>query len=330
MSPSPDQLLVPSQLHVLQKVVQNSLRTGRLSIEHMEDITNSVHPVRLLYLSDGSRLTLKVNPPATPLLKSERQDLDTEAQSLIILAKSGLPVPKVITHDGSGAVLGSPFLLTSRPPGTSLAGILPFLSRRDRMQIDRQLSDVETIMAQHLSPTFGPVAQVASGQGFKRWREAFKSMLGSVLKDGEDMFVNLPYAEIREQLARAESALDEVQESRLIVLDLGDPENVLVDERTKEVTGLIDFQKALWGDIDMVTGDAATSMRGILWVSRKPNVSTVTDHGLRRYTLYKAILVIVTCYYRTLREGKELDARRALTTALAQLAAANPYRVAAA
>ena len=182
----------------------------------------------------------------------------------MILAKSGLPIPKVLTHDASGKLLGSPFLLTNRLPGTKLATLLPHLSRPDRMDIDRQLSDIESTMAQHLSHAFGPVAAVHSGQGFKRWREAYKSMLGSVLKDGEDMFVNLPYAQIREMVAMAESSLDEVQEARLIVLDLGDPENVLVSDRTKEVTGLIDFKRAIWGDIDMVTGDAATSLRGLL------------------------------------------------------------------
>ena len=63
-------------------------------------------------------------------------------------------------------------------------------------------------------------------------------------------------------------------------------------------------------------------------VSHRSSVS-FTVHSVdmpRRYSCYQAILVIVTCYYRPLREGKELDARRTLTTALAQLAAAHPSR----
>ncbi|MCJ1432566.1 hypothetical protein MMC27_001923 [Xylographa pallens] len=302
-----EQSLVPPQLNTLQNIVMNSLNSSRLAIQRVEDVPSHIHPVRLLHLSDGSRLSLKTNPSgATPLLKSERLDLETEAHSLMILAKSGLPIPKVLTHDPVGKLLGSPFLLTNQLPGTKLATLLPHLSRPERMDIDRQLSDIETTMAQHLSPAFGPIAATYSGRGFKRWREAYKSMLGSVLKDGEDMFVNLPYAQIREMVAKAESSLDEVQEAQLVVLDLGDPENVLVNDQTKKVTGLIDFKKALWGDIDMVTGDASTSLRGLL------------------YTCYHAVVVIVTCYYRPLKEGKELDARRTLATALAQLAAAHP------
>lgn len=265
VTPRSDQLLVPSQLNALQNIVTSSFHSGCLAIQRTEDVSNNVHPIRILYLSDGSRLTLKINPPAsTPLLKGERMELETEAYSLMLLAKSGLPIPQVLKHDTCGRLLGSPFLLTNRLSGTSLTRLLPTLSRIERMDIDRQLSEIETTMAQHLSSTFGPVALVHAGQGFRRWREAYKSMLGSVLKDGEDMFVNLPYAQIRELVAKAEPSLDEVQEARLIVLDLGDPGNVLIDERTKEVTGLVDFKKALWGDIDMVTGDAATSLRGLL------------------------------------------------------------------
>lgn len=259
------QALLSSDLNLLQKIVQSTIQSSHVTIHRMESVRDQLHPVRLLQLSDGSRLVLKSKATAaTPLLKSERQDLDSEAQSLMILAESGLPIPTVLRLDDSPRTLGSPFILTNRLPGVQLSTILPLLSRAERMYIDRQISDMETAMAQYTSSTFGPVALVVSGHGFKRWREAYKSMLGSVLADGEDMFVNLPYTQIREQVARAESSLDEVQEARLVVTDLGDPETVLVDERTKEVTGLVDFKKALWGDVEMVTGDTVTSVRGLL------------------------------------------------------------------
>ncbi|MCJ1285774.1 hypothetical protein MMC26_005115 [Xylographa opegraphella] len=262
---SSEQSLISPQLNTLETIVMNSLHSERLAIQRVEDLPGSLYPVRLLHLSDGSRLSLKSSPsPTTPMLKSERLGLENEAHSLTILAESGLPIPTLLTHDSSGKLLGSPFLLTNRLPGTKLVSLIPYLSRPERMYIDRQLSAIEATIAQHLCPVFGPVAAVYAGHGFRQWREAFKTMFGSVLKDGEDMYINLPYTQIRELLAKAESALDEVQEARLVVLDLGDPENVLVDDQTKEVTGMIDFRKAVWGDIDMIHGDDATGPRGLL------------------------------------------------------------------
>ena len=257
--------VVSSDLVVLQKVVQTTFQSARLNIQRIEELPDHFYQIRQLQLSNGSQVVLKASPPATiPLLKIERQGLDSESFSLLILAKSGLPIPSVLRHESGGKILGSPFLLVSQLHGTSLSDILPIISRIDRMNIDRQISNFESTIAQYMSATFGPVSLVARGQGYRSWREAFKSMLGSVLKDGEDTFVNLPYSQIREQVARSEHVLDEVQEARLVILGLGNADNVLVDERTKTVTGLIDFKGAIWGDTDLGTGQASTSLRGLL------------------------------------------------------------------
>ena len=257
--------IVPPDLNGLQKIIQTIFQSARITILRVEVYKNRTHPIRILQLSDGSSLVLRMNTsPTVPLLRSELQVIETEAHVLMLLAESRLPIPTVLGYDPSIETCGSSFLLTSQLPGTPLSTILPCLSRSQRTEIDYQISHLEAIMAQYMSPAFGPVALVASGRGFKRWRDAFKSMLGTILTDGEDMFVNLPYMQIREQVTRAEKSLDEVQEARLIVLDLGDADNVLVDEQTKKVTGLIGFQRALWGDPAMVTGETVTSLKGLL------------------------------------------------------------------
>lgn len=66
--------------------------------------------------------------------------------------------------------------------------------------------------------------------------------------DGEDMLVSLPYSEIRHATERMEEVLDEVKKANLVVCGLGDEENVLIERRTNEITGLLDFGRAFWGD----------------------------------------------------------------------------------
>lgn len=89
-------------------------------------------------------------------------------------------------------------------------------------------------------------------------------MLGSVLKDGEDAFVNLPYGQIREGVEASECSLDEVNEARLVVLGFGDASNVLVNENNGDVTGLVDFKRSIWGDKDWGNGEAKGSIKGLL------------------------------------------------------------------
>lgn len=64
------------------------------------------------------------------------------------------------------------------------------------------------------------------------------------------MGVNVPYIEIREAVSTRAKSLDEVREARLVIFGLGRPENVLIDRRTNDVTGLLDFGQALWGDVE--------------------------------------------------------------------------------
>ncbi|MCJ1481249.1 hypothetical protein MMC06_001406 [Schaereria dolodes] len=269
-----------SDFDSLQKAVQIIYQSSRLTIQQMEDLPDHLHTIRLLHLSTGSRVILKISPPAaTPLLKHERLDLETEALTLRLLAKSGLPVPSVVKHERSGKILGSPFLLTSHLSGTSYRQALPFLSRAERVSIERQISILTSTIAQNISSEFGPVALVASGQGFMSWREAYKSMLESVLRDAEDFLVNLPYAQIREQVRRAEHALDEVQEARLVVLGLADAANVLIDLRTKEVTGVTDFKRVIWGDAEMLKAGGPMSMRRMLYFLQPPTLKVHSaDH----------------------------------------------------
>ena len=89
-------------------------------------------------------------------------------------------------------------------------------------------------------------------------------MLGSLLKDGEDAFVNLPYAQIRQAVELTEASLDNVVEARLVVLGFGDAKNVLVNENNGEITGLIDFKRSIWGDKEWGNGEAKGSVRGLL------------------------------------------------------------------
>lgn len=258
-----------SDFSVLQKVIQHTFQTPRLTIQQIEELPNHLHRIRLVRLSNGSRLVLKLAPSlSTSLLRHERQCLDTEALTLSLLAKSGLPTPRVLKHDSQAASLHAPFLLTTYLYGTSFAEVRPYLSRADRLGIERQLRVLSSAISQHKSTTFGPVSLVWTGRGHKRWREAFLSMMESALRDGEDMLVSLPYSQIREQVAKAERALDEVEDARLVVPALRNPSNLLIDGRTKEITGLLDFGMALWGDVEMGEGNDAGGTRGLLWVTR--------------------------------------------------------------
>lgn len=252
----------------LQRTIRQTMLHPSIAVARTEVLPNHLHEINLIHLSDGSRLALKAGPsPVALLLRHERCMLDNEALTLQILARSNLPVPRLFKYDRSGTRLGSPFLLTTFLPGTSYAAERTRLSASERADVDNQLRLLMAAIGQHVpsSPrSFGPVALSAANQGHLTWREAFKAMLESVLMDAEDQIVNLPYAQIRDELARCEGSLDDIEEPRLVVMGLCEPRNVLIDRQTNSITGLLDFGMALWGDWHLSAVEQAAGSKGLL------------------------------------------------------------------
>lgn len=238
-----------SNSSTIRWMVQDTLQSSRLEVNNMEDIRGHLHGICKLRLSNGSRLVLKLSPsPNTVLLRHEQCLLESEATTLSLLKKSNLPVPRILRYDARSTHLGSPFLLSSHIPGTSYADALPDLTRSECRDISLQLRSLSSTISQHTSPTFGPAALVASNKGFTTWRESFKSMLESIMMDAEDMTINLPYHAIREAASSVAKELHNVTEARLVVPGMTQPHNVLLDRRTNNVIGLLDFGQAIWGD----------------------------------------------------------------------------------
>ena len=236
-------------LFAVQKIIQ-SICNPSDSIKGMEDLPGHVHCIRLVHLSNGLRLVLKVGPSTnTELLRHERHCLAAEAFTFSLLAKSKLPIPRILKYDPRNAHLGSPFLLTTHLPGIPYTNARPYLTRSERSGIERQLHSLSSIIGQHTSSKFG---SVALEDGYDTWGEAFLSMLESVLMDGEDKLVSIPYQQLRDETLKFRSALDDVKQARLVIVGLGEPQNVLIDRRTDKVTGLTDFGRAMWADPEIL------------------------------------------------------------------------------
>ena len=221
----------------------------------VQPLWGSSHHVSKIVLPDSLTLYLHGLPPASiPLLRHERLSLENEAVALNILRRCNLPIPRLLYHSSKSSQLGMPFVLTTVLSGEPLSWHLPLCTDAERTLLESQLQSLKKSISRYTSDSFGPVALVADGKGSETWREAFGAMMSSILKDGEDAFVNLPYVAIREITERAGSTLDEVVKARLFAPGLSRPSQVFV-ERDRvgqlEIVGLLNFRSAIWGDVQM-------------------------------------------------------------------------------
>lgn len=239
-----------SELRRLEDMVQ-ALFSSPVQILAAETLEGHVHHIRWIKLSSGHRLIVKASPrQRTSLLRRERYFLENEARVLALLEQYANPlIPRLYQYSPKGNHLGSSFLIREHMKGANLCEMEQLLTSKDRMEIDRQLGYLARVISQQVSSFFGPVNVVASGFGSKSWRRAFVSLFEEILRDAEDVFIHLPYADIRRQVARLGPHLDGVTQPALVIVNFGRPSQVIVDPESKQISGVIDLGSALWGDV---------------------------------------------------------------------------------
>ncbi|WUH94910.1 aminoglycoside phosphotransferase family protein [Streptomyces sp. NBC_00433] len=210
---------------------------------------NALHEVGL---TDGTRLVLKVPPPAgTPRLRYEAELLCGEALFYESAAAAGVPAPRVVharwSEDAPGA---APFLLMTHTPGVSWHEAGESMADGERDRLRGELGGLVARLHTVRGPGFGyPAQRVAPLAG--RWAPAFGAMTDAVLDDAAAFgsWLPLPADAIRSALAGGSAALAEVAEPALVHFDLW-PGNVLLDGApgARKVSGLIDGERMFWGD----------------------------------------------------------------------------------
>ena len=205
-------------------------------------------------MTDGSRLVLKLAPSSNVrLLRLEHQALSMEATTLDLLAsRIQIPISTLIKHDPHDRSLGTSYSLQTCSRGVNMSKI-GRLSTTERANIDRTLGTYFRHVSSFAAARFGAPHHVFGGAGCDTWQESFFQMMELVLRDAEDVLVNLPYDSIRYFLQKHGHLLGQVTEARLVLLDITNEDNVLIDERTKQVTGILGLSEAILGDPFMAT-----------------------------------------------------------------------------
>jgi hypothetical protein len=248
-SPSPD-------LISLQKLVQTIFRSSTGTIRHLERLPSSQHRLFYIETTDGHTAVVKCLPGQNRhFLRHEQHTLETESRVLTLIASNtDVPTPRRLRYDSdSENPMLSPFLVRSHVKGVPVDVVAPRVASHERDAIDASIAHHLRQLSSLAAPSFGPTSRVFNDSGSATWREAFLGMLESVLRDCEDLMITVPYDLIRQLTRRHASLLDDIREARFVALDAGLDGNVLIDESTRSVVGLLGFSNVLWGDPFMAT-----------------------------------------------------------------------------
>lgn len=209
-------------------------------------------------LADGSRVVVKTAPTdASRLMTYEHDLIRTEALVYGLAAEHpALPMPRVLHTDFTRTLLPSDVVVASFLDGVpqSEAGFGPF---EDDERAARARTDLGVLIGR-LATVTGTVFGYPQSPALQAptWRAAFTAIVEALLADAAVWDLDVSAARVRAALATHGHRLDEVVVPSIVHSDLW-PGNLFVDTATGQIVGVIDPERAMWGDplVDVVGAD---------------------------------------------------------------------------
>jgi aminoglycoside phosphotransferase (APT) family kinase protein len=204
----------------------------------------------LLTFDNRSRQVLKVSPAEdTPILSYEKDLMKAEVAMMVRLeGERDIPVPKMIHADFSRSLIPHDFFTQSFLEGTPWNKLQRLLSREENESIEFRLGEICGILHSHTGKVFG---YPGLSHSFTAWFDAFFEMMRLIIADAQVYSIELPVAGeiILSHLKEEMAVFRPVSVPCLVHWDLW-PGNVFIrrDGDKPRISGIIDFERALWGD----------------------------------------------------------------------------------
>lgn len=227
----------------IQALAAAVLKTKQVSGDRLDGYLHRTYQLRG---EGGSFCLLKCSPMAgVRLLTSEEDRLGVEASVLSMLGRRvDVAAPKLLEYQAATASIGSTYIISGPYLGTIMSFAYAPLSAADRIAIDRSLGMYLRRLSAITHASFGPFRRPS----YDSWARYFATILDTVIRDGERSHINLPYDQMRSSIQKHAQSLDEVHQPKLVLLEVSSTENIIMDGRTHDVTSLVDYSTAIWGD----------------------------------------------------------------------------------
>lgn len=258
---------------------------------------NAAYEVRL---SDGREVILKIAPVKdAEVMTYETNIMTTEVATMRLVRENpAIPVPEIYYHDTSGDLCDSDYFFMEKLTGDNYDHIKQSLAPDIQAHLDCQIGAIIREVNGFTGTYFGYDGN--SDLRADTWKEAFIKIVDSVLEDGRSKNADFGFTidEILSAVLKHASSLDAVTTPQLVHWDAWNPNFFVKDG---EITGIIDFERALWADPLMEAQFRALDFEGVSDSMRGYGKTTFTPQESERcrlYTLHLALVMKTECYYR--------------------------------
>lgn len=283
-------------VRLVQKAFGGNITSDRVMIKELtEGFFNVAYEITLPEKS----VVLKIAPPkSSKIMAYEHNIMKAEVDALrLVKQKTSVPVPDILYYDNSYSLCDSDYFFMDKIDGDSFfnlknKGLIPYEKHHE---IYCEIGRYNQEMNQIKGTSFGYLGQPEK-QGMA-WRSVFLGMTREVLADGERIEISLGigYDEVRRLIDKAAYSLDEVGTPYFVHWDLWDG-NVFIKDN--KITGIIDFERAVWADPLMEFYFRGHINNNDFYAGYGKNLSKEAPIRSLLYDLYLFLIMIIETKYR--------------------------------
>ena len=274
------------------------LAPGEAAVTELKDgWFNAAYDIRL---ANGRSVILKIAPPKTAeVMAYEKNLMATEVAAMRLVQQNpAIPVPEIYFFDNAHDLCDADYFFMEKINGDNLEHVKASLPEATQAAIDQHIGaiirEINTFPGTYFGYDGNPDLRAAT------WKEAFITIVEAVLADAarKNVQFDFGYEELRAAVHKHAPALAEITAPCLVHWDGWEPNFFVKDGR---ITGIIDFERALWAEPLMEAqfrqfGDGGTShsMRGY----GKTSFTFAEQQRCHLYSLHLALVMNTECFYR--------------------------------
>ncbi|MEZ4643637.1 MAG: aminoglycoside phosphotransferase family protein [Chloroflexota bacterium] len=198
-------------------------------------------------LADGREVVLKIAPPKeAEVMLYEKNIMATEVATMRLVRQNpAIPVPEIYFFDDAHDLCDADYFFMEKMHGDSLEHVNASLPPETKETVERHIGAIIREINSFSGVYFGYDGN--SDLRAKTWKEAFIKIVESVLEDAarKNVVFDYGYDELRAAMMKHVPALEEITTPCLVHWDAWNP-NFFV--RNGRITGIIDFERALWAE----------------------------------------------------------------------------------
>jgi len=251
-------------------------------------------------LADGRVVVLKIAPPKdVEVMRYEKNIMATEVATMRLVRQNpAIPVPAIYDFDDTHELCNADYFFMKYVTGECLEHARDSLSPETKASVERQIGaiirEVNSFPGAYFGYDGNPNLRAAT------WKDAFVRIIESVLEDAarKNVLFDCGYDELRAGVLKHAIALEEVTTPCLVHWDAWNP-NFFVQDG--QITGIIDFERALWAEPLMEAqfrqfgdGGITDAMRGY----GKTAFTFAEEQRMHLYALHLGLVMHTECFYR--------------------------------